>query len=127
MEFFTIKGRLDCNRFLYLSIIWGISLFLLLTLSSLKIFPIGLFVIFIALILSYIFLVIRRLHDLNLSGYWLLLCPFLNFVALVIGNFVAGEEGCEIAFILTNLFFGFILFSRSGSEGANRYGEPSVK
>lgn len=126
-KFFNTKGRLDCKNFFYLTLVWLLGVFVLLLLASIKTLSVILLILFILLTLWYIVFIIKRLHDLNLSGYWLLLCPLVYILALMAGHFVAGEEGCEIAFILTNLLFGFILFSRSGSDGANRYGEPSVK
>lgn len=76
----------------------------------------------------FVALVIRRLHDLNLSGWWL----WLPLVVLG-GNFwLAQSSVCE-AFVLTVIFlslcfFGFLLYLSfvPGDATANRYGQAPV-
>ena len=57
----------------------------------------------------------KRLHDLNLSAWWLLLLPAVTFVA---GT--SGLDGVNaVAYCLLLVAFGFL----PGSNGPNRFGE----
>jgi len=57
----------------------------------------------------------KRLHDLNLSAWWLLLLPAVTFVA---GT--SGLDGVNVvAYCLLLLALGFL----PGSNGPNRFGE----
>jgi uncharacterized membrane protein YhaH (DUF805 family) len=61
--------------------------------SSLKVYIVIQFIIFIVYILASISLTVRRLHDLNFSGWWILLTlviPFLPFLTFV---FMKGTKG----------------------------------
>ena len=70
--------------------------------------------LFAVLILAWPFVAIavKRLHDLNLSGWWMLLLPAIPLVARLIGLNPS-----------TLLLMGYaMLSSMSGSSGDNRFG-----
>jgi uncharacterized membrane protein YhaH (DUF805 family) len=88
---------------------------------------------------------VRRLHDRNMSGWWLLLNPIMAYLIIavvVIAAFLADSHGvigkafsddkhsAAIAFavivpaLLMSLFLRYQL-SKKGVPGANRYGPPT--
>lgn len=72
---------------------------------------------------------VRRLHDLNKSGWWLL-APFLILIIGLIGVAGTVEEGGAAAWVWLMVAGGIIslvmsiwlLFAR-GTDGANRFGD----
>ncbi|ROR98198.1 DUF805 domain-containing protein [Raoultella terrigena] len=72
---------------------------------------------------------VRRLHDLNKSGWWLL-APFLILIIGLIGVAGTVEEGGAAAWvwlmvaggIISLLMSIWLLFAR-GTDGANRFGD----
>lgn len=85
-----------------------IMLISLLTLVCLKLE----LVIQAALILQ---VTIRRLHDINLSGWWVLLCAVLFYI-----------EQFYIVSILGAIFL-LILILKKGTKGPNRFGEDPLE
>lgn len=67
---------------------------------------------FFILIWPFAAITVKRLHDLNLSGWWALLALAIPFAARLVGVYPS-----------TLLLFGFALLSTlSGSSGDNRFG-----
>lgn len=66
---------------------------------------------------------VRRLHDLNLSAWWALLPEGLGLVAIL-----SFEKFLMLAIIsgIVALLFLFLLFFIPGSKQANKYGDPEV-
>ncbi|ESQ16977.1 MAG TPA: DUF805 domain-containing protein [Chromatiaceae bacterium] len=93
---------------------------------------IGMFLNFIisliVLVVSILFF-IRRLHDIDLSGWWVLFAPVVGSVAalLFVGSVAGGSSGLPIAVIILGLiamgFSIYVLFKR-GDTGTNQYGPP---
>jgi len=107
-DFFSPKGRLRRKnyfiRFLLLSIP-GAILSIVSEGSNEGIFVVFLSLITIACSIFAIIQVVKRLHDINMSGwYWLLF-----FIPLI------------------NLIFGLYLLFKIGTNGANKYGEDPKK
>lgn len=64
------------------------------------------------LVWPFVAITVKRLHDLNLSGWWALLILAAPFAARLIGIYPS-----------TLLLFGFLLLSTlSGTSGDNRFG-----
>jgi len=64
------------------------------------------------LVWPFVAITVKRLHDLNLSGWWALLMLAIPFAARLIGIYPS-----------TLLLFGFLLLSTlRGSAGDNRFG-----
>lgn len=62
---------------------------------------------------------IRRLHDINLSGWWVLLCAVLFYVLFYIEQFY-------IVSILGAIFLLILVFKK-GTKGPNRFGDDPLK
>lgn len=74
-------------------------------------------------VLPGIAVLVRRLHDLNLSAWWALL-P--QGIALVVISSLNKFPMLAIIAGIVALLFLFLLFFISGSEQANKYGDPVV-
>lgn len=80
---------------------------------------------------------VKRLHDINRSGWWLLLSSIINLFALILifggigGGFRQQALAFSFYFLWTLLsliiaFVSFILYCcLPGTKGINNYGEPS--
>lgn len=112
--FFTSKGRLNRKSYIYrslflslvLCIVQGVLTFATNTIDALELlFAVLLLVSGIFGVVASIMMLARRLHDLDLSGWWMLLfcVPLVNI-----------------------LFYIYILFFK-GTEGPNQYGEDPLQ
>jgi uncharacterized membrane protein YhaH (DUF805 family) len=87
-QYAVFKGRASRKEFwmfVFVILIMGIIFFILTRIPILRvIFWIVLILFILAIMIPSIALGIRRLHDINLSGMFLLLCliPFLNVIAV---------------------------------------------
>jgi len=87
-QFAVFKGRASRKEFwmfVFLNLIIGIVFFILTRIPILRvIFWIVLVLFVLAVLIPSIALGIRRLHDINMSGMFLLLCliPFVNVIAV---------------------------------------------
>jgi len=68
-------------------------------------------------------LVVRRFHDVGLSGWWLLLVFGLAGVLFALMS-LWPSPWLLLAIMPVNLGYLIVLFLVPGSCGANRYGEP---
>lgn len=112
--FFTSKGRLNRKSYIYRSIFLSLVLFVVqgvLTFASNTIgalellFAVLLLVLGIFGVVASIMMLARRLHDLDLSGWWMLL----------------------LCVPLINLFFAIYIYFFKGTEGPNQYGEDPLQ
>lgn len=114
--FFTFEGRLNRQAYIFRGIFLSLTLGILETVLTLcadenVMGAVDILLLLIALacsILSFwagLALNVRRLHDLDKSGWWLLIMciPFVNF------------------------FFGLYILSFKGTEGANEYGDDPLQ
>lgn len=132
---FGFRGRINRAKYWLAFVIYFIALFVLYVLFSLFFsFPadlLGLLLIFavpvIPITISSIAVAIKRLHDRNKSGWWLLVFYFLPGV---IGN-IGPYTGLDIVFQLASLALSIwalveLGFLR-GTSGRNQYGaDPLV-
>ncbi|MGB1296298.1 MAG: DUF805 domain-containing protein [Flavobacteriales bacterium] len=132
MKLFNYKGRLNRKQFWILELIFIMINGGLHSLSGYIESPfynwfIVLFLLF-SLILT-VFASIKRLHDIDYSGWWLLLCilPLLLGIILSNSKFVGSIN--YITFIIFPLFTVIggltliFLFLKPGNLMKNRYGE----
>ena len=63
---------------------------------------------------------VRRLHDISLSGYWLVPLYIFNISTNFIGNEIISAFGW-----ILSLAFAFIMFFRAGPKDENRFGPAS--
>ena len=127
-----IKGRANRRQYVYyliVQIIFNISLYPIHTLYLSKT---PYFILYFILVVQAIFalvslsLNIRRLHDINISGWWYLF--YIIITSLIYFYFVGKDDGFSIrtkviaygTFVFMELFLTFT----KGTEGENRYGEP---
>ena len=135
-DYFSFKGRLNRKPFLMrLMMLGAISIFFVLIVINaephLKEDPahfatnvrksLVFWVYYIPLIIASISLGVRRLHDLNLSGWWML----LGSGALLSTVNTAIDLAAAILFYIAQLFNLFLIFFR-GTKGPNRFGEDPV-
>ena len=147
-DYFSFKGRLNRKPFLMrLMMLGAISIFFVLIVINaephLKEDPahfatnvrksLVFWVYYIPLIIASISLGVRRLHDLNLSGWWMLLGSGALLSTVNTGN-TAIDLAAAILFYIAQLFNLFLIFFRGtkgpnrfrGTKGPNRFGEDPV-
>lgn len=140
-KFFTLKGRLNRLRYLKYSVLLFIlfAVFLVLCLiatsaaekSDSSIFLIPALICFFcgaAVFWGMIAVSVRRLHDLNLSGWWYALVCAVS----IVGGFLQETENetMQLAALGLNfavMAFSIYLFVKKGTEGPNDYGEDLLK
>jgi uncharacterized membrane protein YhaH (DUF805 family) len=112
--FFTSKGRLNRKSYIYrsifLSLVLGIiQLILELATAAIEalelLFAVMILVLCIFGFVASIMMLARRLHDLDKSGWWMLL----------------------LCVPLINLFFAIYIYFFKGTEGPNQYGEDPLQ
>lgn len=95
-------------------------------------------IVWILLFLPTLGVVVRRLHDMAYSGWWLLLCgvaslPFCVFVPLAMLNYAPGEAAWSMQAV--NGAFGLMVVAyiilllvccRRGTIGENRFGPDPI-
>ena len=137
MKIFTTKGRLNRLKYFKYSM-----LLLLLTVifagiaivsfqSDSFAFLIVALVCMLLCTVNYvgaIFLSIRRLHDLNLSGWWYALICLVSIVSGFLQEIE--NETMQLAALGLNfvvIAFSIYLFVKKGTDGDNNYGEDLLK
>lgn len=112
--FFTSKGRLNRKPYIYRSIFLSLVLFVVQGVLTFAANTIGALELLFAVVafgfslfgfVSNIMMGVRRLHDLDLSGWWMLL----------------------LCVPLINLFFAIYIYFFKGTEGPNQYGEDPLQ
>lgn len=112
--FFTSKGRLNRKSYIYrslflslvLCVVQGVLTFATNTIDALELlFAVVAFGFSLFSFVSNIMMDVRRLHDLDLSGWWML----LMLVPLV------------------NIFFALYMLFFKGTDGPNQYGEDPLQ
>ncbi|MDR1888721.1 MAG: DUF805 domain-containing protein [Zoogloeaceae bacterium] len=124
LNFISLEGRLGRMRYLG----WPLGLALLMipvivfgVLLGGKfplLAPIGSVVVGIMVLAFYFTLTCRRLHDVNLSAWWMLVIALL-----VAGAFFAPGK-LIIPAVIGTVLFNLILYLKAGSKGDNDYGSP---
>lgn len=112
--FFTSEGRLNRKSYIYrsfflsivLCVVQGVLTFAAETFGTLELlFAVAAFALGVFQLAANIMLGVRRLHDLDKSGWWMLL----------------------LCVPLVNLFFALYLLFFKGTEGPNEYGEDPLR
>lgn len=112
--FFTSKGRLNRKSYIYrsiflslvLSVVQGVLTFAANTIGALELlFAVVAFGFSLFGFVSNIMMGVRRLHDLDLSGWWMLL----------------------LCVPLINLFFAIYIYFFKGTEGPKKYGDDPLQ
>ncbi len=135
-SYFCFSGRLNRKPFLMrLMMLGAISIFFVLIVINaephLKQDPahfaenvrktLTFWVYYIPLIIASVSLGVRRLHDMNLSGWWMLVGTGAMLSNVNTGN-SAIDLAASILFYIAQMFNIFLIFFR-GTRGPNKYGE----
>ena len=140
-RFFTLKGRLNRLRYLKYSVFLFIlfAVFTVLCMiataaaekSDSSVLLISALICFFcgaAVFWGMIALSVRRLHDLNLSGWWYALIFLVSTVGSVLAR---SEDGAVVAAAtvlnVVTVVFSFYLFLKKGTDGDNDYGEDLLE
>ena len=143
--YFSFKGRLNRKLFfLCILEIFGLVAFFCLPVLAgvyfnvngmLLIVP-GVIMFVVCSILNTIIIyipMVKRLHDLNLSGWWLLFVLLLSFPATLVGGEIRFLSSLDLEMMLAvigvivNSFFLIILFFMKGTKGDNKYGLDPIE
>ncbi|WP_439327593.1 DUF805 domain-containing protein [Lonepinella sp. BR2357] len=119
----NFKGRSRRKEFwgttLFASIFFwllvGISLYVSYSLRNITIYMVTFCIWTLATIIPSLSLQVRRLHDMNLSGWWLILVYVVFF-------FIAMAEQVFLQFSILSVIAWIIFFSINGTKGENRFG-----
>lgn len=115
--FFTFDGRLNRSPYfglgIVLSLIYLILYIAILVTDSTAVF-ITCIILLLPLMIAGISLTIRRLHDLNHSG-WLLLIRLIQFIPI------------PVIIDLAMLVFELYLLFKKGTDGPNDYGDDPLE
>jgi uncharacterized membrane protein YhaH (DUF805 family) len=128
-KYFQLKGRASRKEFLLLFICKGLLEFALYISSFVLKAKTFWLAIVISPILVFLYIpsftvIIRRLHDMNCSGWWLLLF-LVTFFVIFMTTFILQINTSEVYIIDICLgVLSLIIMSFKGSAGANKYGEP---
>ena len=141
---FTSKGRLNRLPYFKYSIalalltilLWIIGVALIFSLKEYKVLSIGLgfllVIILVALCIAQIMLAIRRLHDLNFSGWWYLAYFLLIGMGTTMENIGSKEDNsslltfslvCDVLVTIATL----VLIFKRGTVGCNKYGTDPLE
>jgi uncharacterized membrane protein YhaH (DUF805 family) len=125
LNFFSLEGRLGRMRFMA----WGAGMVLLaipVALLTLVFNTLGLLVFYAYSIAALVFTIaftVRRLHDMDKSGWWLF---FLIVFGISMG--IIGAKSASLTPILlvygATLLFSLFLCLKAGDTGTNAYGLP---
>ena len=80
----------------------------------------------IVIVVSYC-LTIRRLHDMNFSGWWLVVFFALSVMHVYFKIFFPNLPTLCVVSAILSLLFSFVLYLIPGSKNKNRFGEPEEK
>jgi uncharacterized membrane protein YhaH (DUF805 family) len=130
---FSIAGRTSQKAFLrrWLKLCYGSSVLLVVCVFLISQgFQLAGYVaaalILLTIIANYS-MIIRRFHDRNRSGWWLVACLGLNIGSSFLGKLEHTHQNLFLIFALVllvaNLWLLIELFFRRGSLGTNRFGE----
>lgn len=138
LKYITLEGRLGRIRYIgwalggYLAILAGVLCIAILGALMGKLALVFGFVLAVTATVFYITLTVRRLHDVNLSGWWLLLLVAVSIAIVATGPSPAAPPSAEFAAfakrIGTLVFivsaFSLFLYLKGGTAGDNNYGPP---
>lgn len=125
----SIKGRSSRKEYTVFLLSYFIVFYCLYFLTLQEIHVVITILTFLFLLITAVVsfcLNIRRLHDINISGWWHLF--YIIITSLIYFYFVGKDDGFSIrtkvieygSFALMEMF---LIFTK-GTQGANRYGEP---
>ena len=128
-KYFNFKGRASRSEFwffyLFLVIGYGISISTIFISIKLFIGTISIFVL--AMIIPSLAVTVRRLHDINKSGWFILLPLPFDIMERVIEK---SSEGLSLVFLVISLglyIYLLVLYCTDGDKKNNRFGKNIYK
>ncbi|MCY4541709.1 MAG: DUF805 domain-containing protein [Rhodobacteraceae bacterium] len=97
LKYFTFNGRAQRSEFWWF-VLFGKAIIILLTLVfddvAIDSVPVAGGVFSLVIVMPFLAVCVRRLHDINLSGWWALLnlLPFVGYISVLIVCTVPGTE-----------------------------------
>ena len=128
-KYFNFKGRASRSEFwfFYLFLVIGYAITISTIFISIKLF-IGTILIFaLAMIIPSIAVTVRRLHDINKSGWFILLPLPFDIMERVIEK---SSEGLSLVFLVISLglyIYLLVLYCTDGDKKNNRFGKNIYK
>ena len=128
-KYFNFKGRASRSEFwfFYLFLLIGYAITISTVFISIKLF-IGILSIFIlAMIIPSIAVTVRRLHDINKSGLFILLPLPFEIMELVLEK---SSESLSLVFLVISLglyIYLLVLYCTDGDKKDNRFGKNIYK
>ncbi|MFK7973653.1 MAG: DUF805 domain-containing protein [Rickettsiaceae bacterium] len=123
-KFFKTKGRDGRKVFFIFTIIYYLLNMILDVIIDKSNFFLE-YLLIIILFISYFNFTIRRLHDLNISG-WMFV--FINVILFLIYYYIYEtsffQQYCSIIFWIVTISLIIPLIIVKGTEGPNKYGNP---
>ncbi|WP_341788558.1 MULTISPECIES: DUF805 domain-containing protein [unclassified Rickettsia] len=124
-KYFQFKGRASRKEYLSFLIFNHLVVLLLkilIKITALKITAIFLGAYLLASLSPFILVAVRRMHDINLSGWWGLLLTIIIIVLRLI------PDKNNIVSILSIIVLIIVIFiiCKKGTSGSNRYGKPPM-
>jgi uncharacterized membrane protein YhaH (DUF805 family) len=122
-KYFQFKGRASRKEYLSFLIFDNLLLFFMEILNTVISSNILIMVITIYALVSVfpsISVTIRRMHDINLSGWW---CLALTIIGVVFTSFLTQSIMGYIVLCIVIIIAMFII-CKKGDPTANKYGEP---
>ena len=122
-KYFQLRSRASRKEycaFIFFSIFCDLLIKTLFFLSY-KVFIVISFLYLVFIFIPALTITVRRLHDLNLSGYW-------NFMIIPISCCLAIDKYKNISLIagIIIIIFTLLLMFFKGTSTSNKYGEPPI-
>jgi uncharacterized membrane protein YhaH (DUF805 family) len=130
--YFSLNGRINRKTYWLNYVLASIGFFIVLTLLAVLLQEVGAILFLIAMIpfiWASIAVSVKRLHDVNLSGWWYLFPVIPNIIAQLM-LFSGSSEGLHLLFSgiagLANLALLILNGFIPGTKGRNDYGYPQA-
>lgn len=134
-DFTTYQGRLRRSQLLWRHFVLcliGASGGLLVTFGLAAVTPqgsaftMGVTAIMVPFLYADMSLVVRRFHDVGLSGWWVLLAVLPGAISIALPPGYFPFEWAPLILLPLDLGFTFVLFGLPGQKGDNRYGPANL-
>ena len=117
-KYFQFAGRASRKEYWIFSITFFLTLYFL---SFFQFYYLYFFTLFIVIIPD-LSLDIRRLHDINLSGWWLVIVYIVLYLICFLVSIYTNSFQIDLLFYLISILLGII----PSTPTTNKYGEPPV-
>ena len=128
-KYANFKGRASRSEFwfFYLFLVIGYAISISTMFISIKLFIGTILIFFLAMIIPSIAVTVRRLHDINKSGWFILLPLPFDIMERVLEK---SSEGLSLVFLVISLglyIYLLVLYFTDGDKKNNRFGKNIYK